>query len=253
MAPPRARSRVISRLARGPGAWRVVCGCGLAALLGLSVVAGRAATAAAAAGTPAVTELDRYLDGLNSLRTDFTQTVTDAHGTQTGSGSGSLLLQRPGKFRWDYQPGAAGGADASASGADQGGQLLVADGRDLWFYDRELAQVTVKPIDAALSSTPIMLLSGSPARLRASFAISAAGSHDGLQWVDVKPRSDQADFTQAQLGFKGQRLVRMIFHNALGQTVRLDFSHSQRNVPISASAFEFKAPRGVDVIGKPQP
>jgi len=235
---------------RRPHALRILGACGLLALFGPWLGAAAAGTAA---GSSTGSELDRYLDGLTSLRTDFTQTVTDAHGAPIGSGSGSLLLQRPDEFRWDYepsaQPSAAGGAQPSD--ADQRGQLLVADGRNLWFFDRELAQVTVKPIDAALSSTPIMLLSGSPAKLRASFDIRAAGSHDGLQWVDVKPRSDQADFNDAQLGFNGLRLARMVFHNALGQTVQLDFSHSQRNSPINAAAFEFKAPAGVDVIGTP--
>jgi outer membrane lipoprotein carrier protein len=187
-----------------------------------------------------------------SLRTDFTQTVTDAQGAQIESGSGSLVVQRPDRFRWDYEPGAAGSGAAAAGNADQGGQLLVADGSNLWFYDRELAQVTVKPIDAALSSTPIMLLSGSAATLRASFDIRAAGSHDGLQWVDVKPRSEQADFNDAQLGFKAGQLARMVFHNALGQNVQLDFAHSERNGRIDAAAFAFKAPAGVDVIGTPQ-
>jgi outer membrane lipoprotein-sorting protein len=234
--------------------WRHVAIAALGATLcGTAAFAFAAAPAAAA---PAATVLDRYLDGLMSLRTDFTQTVTDAKGT-VEAGSGSLVVQRPGRFRWDYEPQADAAASpppaaADAGTADQRGQLLVADGRNLWFYDRELQQVTVKPIDAALSSTPIMLLSGSAASLRASFEVSAAGTRDGLEWVDVKPRDEQADFSDAQLGFHGAELARMLVHNALGQTVRLDFSHSQRNGRVDAAAFVFKAPPGVDVIGTPQ-
>ncbi|MGH8143837.1 MAG: outer membrane lipoprotein carrier protein LolA [Steroidobacteraceae bacterium] len=244
--------------------WR--CGWVGVLMLASAVLAGGAAPAAGAAAATAApdapaaaTVLDRYLDGLMSLRADFTQTVTDAKGAQVEAGSGSLVVQRPGKFRWDYEPHAAvggSGGDSGGSGdagADRRGQLLVADGENLWFYDRELEQVTVKPIDAGLSSTPIMLLSGAAPRLRANFDISAAGTHDGLDWTDVKPRSDQADFNDAQLGFKSGQLVRMVFHNALGQTVRLDFTHSQRNGRIDAAAFDFKAPPGVDVIGTPQP
>jgi len=61
-------------------------------------------TALAAQPASDATALDRYLDGLKSLRTAFTQTVTDARGTETEAGSGTLVVQRPGKFRWDYQP-----------------------------------------------------------------------------------------------------------------------------------------------------
>jgi len=128
----------------------------------------------------------------------------------------------------------------------------VADGSNLWFYDRELAQVTVKPVAAALSATPMMLLSGSPAQLHDTFEIAAAGSHDGMDWVHVKPRSDESDFNGADLGFKRDQLERMIINDRLGQTVQMDFSRSQRNGRVDASELQFKPPAGVDVIGTPQ-
>jgi len=217
----------------------------------------------AAATGGADTALDRYLNGMNSLRTAFTQTVTDARGTQTESGAGTLLVVRPGRFRWDYTPradaAAAGAASEAAPAApaaapDGGerGQLLVADGKNLWFYDRELAQVSVKPVAAALSATPVMLLSGSSAQLHESFDISAAGSHDGLDWVSVKPRGTEADFSHAELGFAHEQLARMVVTDRLGQTVALEFTHSDRNVRFQASELQFKPPAGVDVIGTPQ-
>jgi len=209
----------------------------------LAVAAGRAAATGGAD-----TAQDRYLDGMRSLRTAFAQTVTDARGTQTESGAGTLLVVRPGRFRWDYTPH----ADAAAADGGERGQLLVADGKNLWFYDRELAQVSVKPVAAALSATPVMLLSGSSAQLHESFDIAAAGSHDGLDWVSVKPRSTEADFSHAELGFARERLVRMVVTDRLGQTVALEFSHSDRNVRFEPSELQFKPPAGVDVIGTPQ-
>ena len=221
-----------------------------------------AQTSAQTASAQGDTPLDRYLDGLTSLRTDFSQSITDASGKPAAGGSGSLIVERPNRFRWDYRPAdetGAGGAGQDGQGqAGQGqaepqGQLLVADGRNLWFYDRELAQVTVKPIDTALSSTPIMLLSGSSQALRAQFDISTQPSAQGLQWVQVRPRGPQADFSDARLGFRGNELERMIVHNMLGQTVQLDFTHSRRNAPVDASLFTFAVPQGVDVIGTPVP
>src|SRR6185437_14984388 len=81
-----------------------------------------------------------FLTGLNTLSTDFTQSVTDAHGIHAEGGSGTLQVRRPNQFRWDYHPAPDPGA-APAPG-EQTGQLMVADGKNLWFYDRELAQVT---------------------------------------------------------------------------------------------------------------
>ena len=218
---------------------RRLCFC-IALALALASSAARAASAASG------TALDRYLNGLQSLSANFTQSVTDSHGTLVGAGSGRLLVQRPGRFRWDYAPQATPSQPAGT------GQVLVADGTNLWFYDRELAQVTVKPVQAALSSTPIMLLSGSSAQLHDSFEISGEASHDGLDWVAVTPRNAEADFSRAELGFAGERLERMIVHDRLGQTVELDFSHSARNAHIDAQALRFEPPAGVDVIGTPQ-
>src|ERR1700683_4688667 len=78
-----------------------------------------AAALAGAAPDAGGTALDRYLDGMKSLRTAFTQTVTDARGTQVEAGAGTLEVLRPGKFRWDYLPGTAapsGAATGTATG-----------------------------------------------------------------------------------------------------------------------------------------
>jgi outer membrane lipoprotein carrier protein len=220
-------------------------GFGPALMLVLALAAGSAGAGAPAAGG---TALDRYLDGLNGLSARFTQTVTSGEGTQTEAGAGDLIVQRPGKFRWEYTPNQAEGEH----GQEPRGQLLVADGKNLWFYDKELAQVTVKPVAAALSATPIVLLSGSSTQLHDSFDISSGEFHDGLDWVDVKPRAADADFVRAELGFSGGRLMRMIVQDRLGQTVQLDFSRSERNPRIDAAQLRFVPPAGVDVIGAPQ-
>jgi outer membrane lipoprotein carrier protein len=202
-----------------------------------------------AQGTPDATHtvLDTWLAGLKSLRAQFTQTVKDGQGHQTDQTSGELLVLRPGKFRWESHEAAAAG---SSSPVDSG-QVLIADGRNVWFYDRDLQQVTVKPVDAALSATPIMLLSGG-AEVRQAFEISDAGQKDGLAWLRVKPRGSDADFRQALLGFAGAELRQMILEDKLGQEATLTFSRSQRNAAVTAAEVSFTPPKGVDVIGTAQ-
>jgi outer membrane lipoprotein carrier protein len=218
---------------------------GLALLAGAVSLSLACATEAAPAADGAATLLDRYLDGLQSLRTAFTQEVVDTHGMPVESGAGTLLIARPGKFRWEYTPQPATG--------DAKGQWLIADGRNLWFYDRELMQVTVKPVAAALSATPVTLLSGTLAELRAAFSVENALAHDGLDWVQVTPRSAEADFQRAELGFARGELRSMLIEDKLGQHVTLRFTHSQRNVRVAADEFAFKPPPGADVIGTPEP
>jgi outer membrane lipoprotein carrier protein len=196
---------------------------------------------ASAPAEAASTVLDNYLDGLSSLRTSFTQVVLDARGQELESGAGTLLVRRPGRFRWEYTP------------EGEGPQLLVADGANLWFYDRDLQQATVKPAAAALSATPVVLLSGTPEQMRTAFTVIDAGTHDGLQWVRVTPRSSTAEFGSAELGFRGSQLARLVIHDRLSQTDTLDFTHSERDARIADSELRFTPPAGVDLIGTPAP
>jgi outer membrane lipoprotein carrier protein len=196
------------------------------------------------------TALDTWLAGLKSLRTQFTQTTKDSQGHQTAQASGELLVLRPGRFRWESRDAvdAAGSSGPTSAPAAESGQVLIADGRNVWFYDRDLQQVQVKPVDAALSATPIMLLSGG-ADVRNAFEITDAGSKEGLAWLRIKPRGSDADFRQAVLGFAGDELRQMILEDKLGQQSTLTFSHPQRNAPVTGAEVSFTPPKGVDVIG----
>jgi outer membrane lipoprotein carrier protein len=217
---------------------------------GLAAAAAPASTAAAPA---AVTPLDSYLDNLKTLRTTFLQTLADPHGHEIDRATGTLIVQRPGKFSWDIhpQPAAAGADGAAAAAAGGAGQLMVCDGVNLWFYDRDLQQVTVKPVDAALSATPAMLLSGA-VDVRKSFTITSAGQREGLDWVLVEPNGAQADFRSALFGFDHGELKRMILEDKLDQTATIIFEKIERNVPVSAREVSFKPPAGADVIGTPR-
>jgi outer membrane lipoprotein carrier protein len=192
---------------------------------------------ALAAGT---TPLDQYLDGLRTLRTEFSQTVVDGRGEEVQKAEGKLVIVRPGRFRWELTP--AGNPSA---------QLMVADGKNLWFYDRDLEQVSVKPA-TVLTATPASLLSGT-GDIRALFDVSTAGKRDGLDWVKVVPKTADADFREAQLAFTRGELKRMVLKDKLGQTVRLDFVTGARNVPVPDSEVQFAPPAGADLIGTPVP
>jgi outer membrane lipoprotein carrier protein len=227
--------------------------------------AGAAAKGSSAALPASPTPLISYLDSLKSLRATFQQTLVDTHGKQTDRSSGTLLVVKPGKLRWEIHPagtgsppaggsqpaGAAPAAQAPGSQSSTEGQLMVADGRNLWFYDRDLQQVTVKPIDAALSATPAMLLSGT-VDVQKNFTLTAAGKREGLDWTLVEPHGNEADFRRALFGFDQGELKRIILEDKLGQSATVIFDKVERNGPVSPDEVTFKPPAGVDVIGKPR-
>lgn len=193
-----------------------------------------------AAAAQAQTPLDDYLSHLKTLRTEFSQIVTDSKGQQVQRAQGTLVIVRPGRFRWELTP------DGSSP------QLMVADGKNLWFYDRDLEQVSVKAASAALTATPAGLLSGD-GNIRELFAVAPAGKKDGLDWVLVTPKEGDADFREARLAFGKADLRRMVLKDKLGQTVRLDFVASERNAPVAEGEVTFTPPAGADVIGTPTP
>jgi outer membrane lipoprotein carrier protein len=205
---------------------------------------GPAAGADKAPANTGSTPLDKYLDNLKTLRASFLQTLADAQGHEIDRSTGTLIVVRPGKFSWDIHP-QSGNTNKGA------GQLMVSDGRNLWFYDRDLEQVTVKPVDAALSATPAMLLSGT-VDVRKNFTLTPAGQREGLDWVLVEPHGVDADFRDALFGFASGDLKRMILEDKLGQTATILFDHIERNVPVTAQETTFTPPKGVDVIGTPR-
>jgi outer membrane lipoprotein carrier protein len=193
------------------------------------------ATAPAAASASAAAEVERYLSGLSSWSADFEQTIDDGHGNVVRSAAGRLYLQRPGKFRWDYsQPSE---------------QLILADGKQIWFYDKDLAQANVRDMDTSLASTPASLLSGSGS-VSSQFNVAALGLSAGLQWFQLVPKHSDTDFQLVRIGFDKGDLRSMFLADKLNQITQLSFSKSKRNVSLEAGLFSFTPPPGVDVIGR---
>lgn len=180
--------------------------------------------------------LESFLKDVQTLKADFTQTVLDAQLAVTESSQGTLVLERPGKFRWDYTKPYE--------------QIIVADGKNLWIYDKLLEQVTVKPLGASLASSPAMLLSG-VGSLDDSFELQDMGRQGELVWVKLIPRVQDSDFEAIRVGFAAGQVAIMELTDKLGQTTRIEFSNVQRNAALPADTFVFMPPESADVIGTP--
>jgi outer membrane lipoprotein carrier protein len=186
-------------------------------------------------GASGLDQLHAFLTGTQSAQGAFKQMVVNKDGRTTQTTSGTFAFQRPGKFRWTYEK--------------PFDQLIVGDGEKVWVYDRDLNQVIVRKLDAALGATPAALLAGDNA-LEKNFTLVASGESDGVQYVDATPKSVESQFTRIRLGFVDDLPRRMLLTDAFGQTTELTFSNLQRNAKITANAFEFKPPHGADVVGQ---
>ena len=220
---------------------RRLCACAQRLILSALLAFPLALPLAAQAG--GIDRLHHFLETAKTLRADFTQTVTarnDAHGRRPQESSGVMIFSRPGKFRWQI--------DKPYS------QLLVGDGKQVWIYDPELRQVTVKKMDAALGSTPAALLAGGDdgkggkSTLEKNFTLHEAGERDGLTWVEARPKNSDSGFERLQLGFSGNTLKAMELFDNFGQTTRLRFSNLEHNPALDPSLLRFTPPEGADVI-----
>jgi len=184
----------------------------------------------------ATERLDAFFAEKGALRAEFVQTVEGAAFAQPEESRGVLIMQRPGKFRWDYRQPYQ--------------QQIVADGKRLWVYDVDLEQVMVKPMDEALGDTPALLLSGGGSIAERFTAAELGDQGDGLAWVTLTPKQADTGFSELRLGFGKRDLERMELRDNFGQITRLAFSKMERNVRVPPETFRFTPPEGVDVVGE---
>lgn len=177
--------------------------------------------------------LTAFLQHLDTLQANFTQTVYDLENDRQGVATGVLKLKRPDKFRWDYlQPEE---------------RLLLADGRDLWIVEDDLEQITQYYQETALKNTPAsVLLAGE--RLDESFQVTERGEHAGRQWLELHPRDPESDVERVLLGFADNSLDTLELTDKFGQITQFKFTEIQRNPFIPAEQFVFKPPEGWDVF-----
>jgi outer membrane lipoprotein carrier protein len=179
--------------------------------------------------------LETFLKGLTTIKAGFVQTLNNAAGELIEKSEGIMAVERPGKFRLQYQ--------------NPYEQLYVADGKNIWMYDRDLEQVSVKPQSDALGSTPALLLSTAEP-LQTNFELRELGEHEGFVWLELNPKDADSNFDFVKLALEGNTLRAMEMVDGFGQTTRLYFDPMSRNPQLDAGLFHFSPPPGVDVIGE---
>ena len=178
--------------------------------------------------------INAFLADMRSMQANFEQTLYDEDLNRLEDSRGVMYLQRPGRFRWDY--------------IEPYPQMIISNGRTLWLYDSELAQVTVKSLAQDIENTPSMLLS-SEEPLGDHFEISELPGADDKIWVELKPKSPHATFSNMRVVFLGEDLHSMELVDGFGQTTQIKFFLLRKNPEIDDSRFEFTPPEGVDVFG----
>ncbi len=179
--------------------------------------------------------LNKFMKKAKTVEATFTQEVVSEQGQIIQTALGKFYLKRPGKFRWEYQSPTP--------------QLIVGDGKKLWVYDKDLEQVTVKPMKKALGSSPAAILMRKH-DLNDDYLVLERSPREGMLWVDLRPKKKNGDFKRILIGLDDIGVQAMDLYDQFGQITMIRFQESDYNKPLKDSLFKFKPPAGADVIGQ---
>ncbi len=182
-----------------------------------------------------VASLNDFFQNTNAMRAQFSQVVTDTQGRKIQEVQGSMQLQRPNKFRWDY--------------AKPYEQQIISDGKQVFLYDTDLEQVTIRELSKTLGSSPAALLAGGNA-VEKSFTIKNAVRKDDLTWVLALPKEKDSGFERVLLGFSDGKLRKMELYDSFNHITKITFDAVERNPVLQYSTFLFTPPKGVDVVSE---
>lgn len=177
--------------------------------------------------------LRSFLADVQGMDGRFRQQVIDSRQQVLEDTSGSVAMQRPGRFRWNYEAPFE--------------RVIVSDGEKVWLYEADLEQVTIRRLSSGIGDTPAALLTGKVSVLE-RFKVDRSWNEEGLALVRLVPRSADSDFAAVTLGFDGPALRRLLLDDRLGQQTRIDLTEVRINPRLAPDLFRFLPPPGADVI-----
>jgi outer membrane lipoprotein carrier protein len=179
--------------------------------------------------------LHQYLGKIQSFQAHFHETVVNERGDLLRETEGQLAWQRPGKFRWHTQTPTQ--------------QLIVADSQNLWIYDIDLAQLTIKAQKAALRGAPAFFLSADMQTLDREFDVRLLQNNPNEKIFQLQPTAKKNNsFSSMIWVFNREGLVAIELADQLGQTTTIRLDHTKTNPVLSAQIFRLTYPDNVDVI-----
>jgi len=183
-------------------------------------------------------KVDRHYDHMRTLEAHFTETYKGAGMNRTESGT--LLLKKPGRMRWDYdQPHP---------------KLFLTDGSTAWFYvpgERQARKTPVKQLEDLRS--PLRYLLGKTKLEKELDGLSLATGVEPLNPDDVVlrgvPNGMRERVAQTLLEVTPDGLIsRIVVEELDGSVTEFRFLRQRENVEIPDQRFHFAPPAGVEVV-----
>ncbi|MGM0541823.1 MAG: LolA family protein [Pseudomonadota bacterium] len=180
--------------------------------------------------------LQTYVNNLKTFSADFEQTQPDEAMFELNQSFGHFDLNRPGQLVWEYFKPEA--------------QKIVVDGVNLWVYDKELDQATVRPIADVKSDIPLSWLLYSE-KIESRFTIIDGGQNENQHWYNLTPKK-ATYFQSIEVGMIDGEMAEVWMYQGPDNVIKVRFKNIESNRDIPLERFQFQVPENVDLIGEPQ-
>ncbi len=178
--------------------------------------------------------LSKFFEQDSTYFAEFYQVILDEGLFLVEESVGLLWLSRPNRFRWEYSEPFA--------------QTIVSDGINIWEYDVELEQATVRKFTDVVDRSAAQILAGTN-DLEENYIVEDLDIQGQLAWVSIQPKTEEsAQFQSMRLGFDERSLRNVEILDTLGNTTRLQLLDVVQGSEFDEATFQIVLPQGVDLI-----
>lgn len=178
--------------------------------------------------------VDSHYNHLRSLRAGFSESYAGFGMRRVESGT--LLLEKPGRMKWEY--------------AQSAGKIFLLDGRWGWFYSRgdsQVQRVRAKELDDLRS--PLRFLLGHTELEKELVNLTLSAAPGGAYTLTGQPKGMQERVKRLTLTVTADGVITGIeMDETDGAATRFTFTGETPNVTLPAGTFRFSPPAGVPVV-----
>lgn len=183
-----------------------------------------------------VDSLQKNYDATVDFVADFRQQTEVKTLNRKLTTSGKLYFKRPGKMLWRYE--------------EPKDQFVLADGKNLYFYQPDQNQVIKSPLKNAFrSDIPLSFLLGL-GNLKKDFNAALKGIEENDYVLRLEPKGELGGFSEVFVGVNRSKsdIDWVSVRDAASNVTTIRFSDMRKGVGVQESLFRLKVPDGVDIV-----
>lgn len=204
--------------------------------LAVTITSAKSSATEARGGDQIVDSLQKNYDATVDFVADFRQETEVKTLNRKLKASGKLYFKRPGKMLWRYE--------------EPKGQFVLADGKNLYFYQPEQNQVIKSPLKNAFrSDIPLSFLLGL-GNLKKEFSATLKGIEENQYVLHLEPKGELGGFSEVLVGVgrSTSDIDWVSVRDAAANVTTIRFSAMRKGVGVQESLFRFQVPDGVDIV-----